>query len=105
MTKRKNLEGMIVTRIPTPLPGQKSRQVFPIFRKAELLLRFFIAGNTPLSKLAIQNLHQFCETILAREAQIIANPTLFKYSPDPKKIMIGDFSHKEPILNGVGLAV
>jgi hypothetical protein len=41
---------------------------------------------------------------LAREAQIIATPTLIKLAPQPKKIMIGSFTHTERVLASLGLA-
>jgi circadian clock protein KaiB len=40
---------------------------------------------------------------LARSAQIIATPTLVKYSPFPKKVWVGDLSNTERILAGLDL--
>jgi circadian clock protein KaiB len=84
-------------------------------------LRLFIAGSTLRSTNAIQGLRQTCEAYLsggydlevidiyqqpamAREAQIIATPTLVKYAPTPKKILIGDFSRTERVLSGLGVS-
>ncbi len=89
--------------------------------RARMFLRLFVAGNTPRSAVAVQALRQVCEDYLsggyelevidirqqptlAREAQIIATPTLVKYAPSPKKVMVGDFSHTERVLVGLGIA-
>ncbi len=92
----------------------------PATQPVKLLLRLFVAGNTPRSTGAIQALRQLCEArltggydlevidiyqqpALAREAQIIATPTLVKYAPTPKKVLVGDLSRTERVLSGLGL--
>jgi circadian clock protein KaiB len=89
--------------------------------ETRLMLRLFVAGLTPRSKLAIQTLRRLCEErmdgnyqleivdisqqpSLARQEQIIATPTLVKLTPRPKKIMVGDFSQTAKLLAGLGLA-
>lgn len=87
----------------------------------KLLLRLFIAGFTPRSQTAIDALRKMIEERLdgnylleivdiyqqpelARQQQILATPTLVKYQPQPKKIMIGDMTRKDRVLAGLGLA-
>jgi circadian clock protein KaiB len=40
---------------------------------------------------------------LARQEQIVAVPTLVKTSPQPQKIMIGDFANEDKLLKGLGM--
>jgi circadian clock protein KaiB len=84
------------------------------------LLRLYIAGQTPKSVAALNNLKRICEGSLrgkyeievidltrtpelAREDQIFAIPTLVRQVPVPIRKIIGDLSDKERVL--VGLAV
>jgi circadian clock protein KaiB len=88
---------------------------------APVLLRLFVAGGTLHSMNAITRIRQICEEhlpggwdlevvdiyqqrSLARTEQIVATPTLIKYSPDPKRIWIGDLGDKKRILAGLGVA-
>lgn len=76
---------------------------------AVYVLRLYVSGNTHRSTRAIQNLRQVCELYLserytlevvdiyhnpqaAKEAQIIAVPTLVKLEPAPRRLLIGDLS-------------
>jgi circadian clock protein KaiB len=78
-------------------------------------LSLFVAGITPKSLKAIENVKQLCEQYLkdrceleiidiyqqpglAKGAQIIAAPTLVKHLPPPIQRFIGDLSDPEPIL-------
>jgi circadian clock protein KaiB len=84
------------------------------------ILRLFVTGITPNSLKAIENIKAICrdhlegrfelEVIdiykrpdLAREAQIIAAPTLIKKLPLPLRRFIGDLSDMEKILAGLDL--
>lgn len=95
-------------------------QALSDWQPGKLLLRLFVAGFTPRSQATIDTLRQLCEARfdgnfqlevidiyqqpeLARQQQIIATPTLVKYLPAPKKIMVGDLSHTERVLSGLGL--
>ena len=86
------------------------------------VLRLFVAGNNPRSHNAILRIRQLCERYLAgryqldvvdiyqqrslaRTQQIIATPTLIKYTPLPKKIWVGDLSQTERILSGLGVTL
>ena len=82
------------------------------------ILRLFITGMTPASMRAIENIRAICrdhlqgrfelEVIdiykhpeLAKEAQILASPTLIKKLPLPLRRFIGDLSDVEKILAGL----
>jgi len=84
------------------------------------VLRLYIAGLTPRSTLAIQNIRKICEEhlegrydlqvidiyqqpTLAEGEQIIAAPTLIKKLPLPLRRFIGDMSGTEKILVGLDL--
>jgi len=81
----------------------------PCGDEAFCVLRLYVSGNTPRSTRAIHNLRQMCEHYLqgryslevidiyhnpsaAKDAQIIAVPTLIKLLPAPRRLLIGDLS-------------
>jgi circadian clock protein KaiB len=83
-------------------------------------LRLYVAGQTPKSIAAFNNLKRICEehlagryTIqvidlmqnpkLARDDQIVAIPTLVRKLPDPIRRIIGDLSNTERTLVGLQL--
>jgi len=85
-------------------------------------LRLFIAGASPVSARAIQNIRKICEENLkgrydleiidahqqplkVRDEDVTAIPMLIKKTPYPKKRLIGDFSDKEKVLKGLGLII
>ena len=89
-------------------------------RPAEYILRLYVTGSTPRSLKAISNLKRFCEEFLhddyelqvidiykhpdaAREAQIIAAPTLVKRLPAPLRRFIGDLSNKQKLMAGLNI--
>src|SRR5688572_24014793 len=82
--------------------------------------RLYIAGQTPKSLKAIENLKRMCEEhlperysievvdlmlnpALAKEHQILAIPTLVRKLPDPIRRIIGDLSNTERLLVGLQL--
>ncbi len=82
--------------------------------------RLYTAGPTPQSTRAVVNIRKICEEHLkgryelevldlvqnpsaAQIDQVIAAPTLAKISPLPVRRFIGDLSHTERILKGLGL--
>ena len=84
------------------------------------ILRLFVAGISPKSRNAIENLKSILEDnlkdqyeldiidiyqqpIFAKEDQIVAAPTLIKELPPPLRRFIGDMSDKERILLGLNL--
>ena len=83
-------------------------------------LRLYIAGQTPKSILALQNITKYCKehlegkyTIevidliknpqLAAGDQIFAIPTLVRRVPEPIRKIIGDLSDKERVLVGLNI--
>ena len=87
----------------------------------QYLLQLYITGATPRSCQAVANLKKFCEENLeglyrlevidiyqhpdlAREAQIIAAPTLIKKQPIPRKVMVGDLSNQESVKRCLGMS-
>jgi circadian clock protein KaiB len=85
-------------------------------------LRLFIAGASPNSLRAINNMRSFCEEYLkgryhleivdvyqqpqiATKDQVIALPLLIKSSPLPFKRLIGDMSDKAKVIKGLGLDI
>ena len=88
--------------------------------KEKYVLRLYIAGLTPRSQKAINNIKKICEDhlkgrydlevidvyqqpVLAKGEQIIAAPTLIKKLPLPLRKFIGDLSDSERILLGLDL--
>jgi circadian clock protein KaiB len=83
-------------------------------------LRLYIAGQSPKSILAIENLRRVCDEYLpgrhrievidlletpelARAAEIIAVPTLVRRLPVPIRTIIGDLSDTDRVLVGLQL--
>ena len=83
-------------------------------------LRLYIAGQTPKSVLALQNVTKYCkehlegkysiEVIdllqnpqLAEGDQIFAIPTLVRKFPEPIRKIIGDLSNEERVLVGLNV--
>lgn len=88
--------------------------------KSEWILKLYVAGLTPRSTKAIENLKKICEenvpgryTIeiidliknprLAAGDQILAVPTLVRQLPAPARKIIGDLSDKEKVLVGLNM--
>ena len=86
----------------------------------EWRLRLYVTDWTPRCVSAYRNLTRIChdhvaekcniEVIdllekpeMARKDQIIAVPTLVKLTPEPHKLIVGDFSKTEQVLKGLGV--
>jgi len=84
------------------------------------VLRLYVTGATSRSRRAILNINAICgehlqgrcnleivdilqKPALAREAQIVAAPTLIKLQPLPLRRIIGDLSDTEKVLAGLDL--
>ena len=94
----------------------------PILPKLETyILRLYVAGQTPKSMTAFDNLKKICEEYLkgryqiqvvdllenpqlANGDQILAIPTLVRRLPLPIRKIIGDLSNTEHVLTGLDLA-
>jgi circadian clock protein KaiB len=84
-----------------------------------IILRLYVAGQTPKSVKAIENLKKICATHLkdckidvidllvnpklARNDQILAVPTLVRKIPEPMKRILGDLSDTERVLVGLNI--
>jgi len=106
---------------------QKTGQTEQEFEKAlagagssKYVLRLYVAGITPKSTRAIENVKKICDEYLAgryelevvdiyqqpklaKGEQIIAAPTLIKKLPHPLRKLIGDMSDTEKFLVGIDL--
>jgi len=99
--------------------NDNSRKARP-FKRQLWELRLYVAGMTPTSIRAFENLKKLCEEhmhgaykiqvvdllerpMLARGDQIIAVPTLVRRLPTPVKKIIGDLSNTERVLVGLDL--
>jgi circadian clock protein KaiB len=89
-------------------------------REEKYVLRLYVAGMSPRSVRAIENIRKICEENLkgryeldivdvyqqpeyAKKEQLLAAPTLIKKLPLPLRRLIGDMSNKERILIGLDL--
>ena len=103
------------TRINKAGPHRPVRRLAVTWR-----LRLYVAGATPKSVAAFDNLKKLCDEhlagqysieivdllqnpTLARGDQILAVPTLVRQLPRPLKKIIGDLSNKERVLVGLDL--
>jgi circadian clock protein KaiB len=104
-------------------PKQNASKKMASARKAKqevMELRLYIAGQTPKSLMALNNLKNICEEYaggkyridvidlvktpqLARGDQILAIPTLVRNLPIPIRKIIGDLSDIERVLVGLDL--
>jgi circadian clock protein KaiB len=83
-------------------------------------LKLYIAGNTPKSVTALNNLKKYCQEHLegkyrievidllkkpqlAEGDQIFAVPTLVRKVPVPMRKIIGDLSNEEKVLVGLNI--
>jgi circadian clock protein KaiB len=102
-----------------PARKMNNRQASP-FKRPVWELRLYVAGMTPTSIRAFENLKRLCEEhmhgayriqvvdllerpMLARGDQIVAVPTLVRRLPTPVKKIIGDLSNTERVLVGLDL--
>ncbi len=89
-------------------------------KEEHFVLRLYVAGTSPHSAQAIENIHAVCtehldgryelEVIdihqqpeIAAEAQIIAVPTLVKSLPSPLRRLIGNLADREKVLRGLNV--
>jgi circadian clock protein KaiB len=89
-------------------------------KKKQWFLKLYVAGQTPRSLSAFQNLKKICEEHLKGEYeieiidllenpqlgkrdQVIAIPTLVRNLPEPVKKIIGDLSNTERVLVGLDI--
>lgn len=104
---------------------KKEKKILPVsktgkFDEDRWQLRLYVAGNTPKSLAAINNLRKYCELHLADRYelevidlllhpqlaagdQILAIPTLVRKVPVPVRKIIGDLSNEEKVIVGLDL--
>jgi circadian clock protein KaiB len=104
-----------MTPVAATRKGAKSKPATALWN-----LRLYIAGRTPKSMAAFENLKRICEEHLkgkyqieivdllvqpqlAKGDQILAVPTLVRRLPEPIKKIIGDLSNTERVLVGLDL--
>ena len=112
LRRRSNSKAGASAARPAGEPRRRSRALWE--------LRLYVAGMTPTSIRAFENLKKLCEEhlqgiysiqvidllerpTLARGDQIIAVPTLVRRLPTPVKKIIGDLSNTERVLVGLDL--
>lgn len=83
-------------------------------------LRLYVAGTTPRSTRAIENITRLCEAEMrgryeleiidvyqqparAAQDQIVAVPTLVKQAPPPRRKLVGDLCHEQEVRRALGL--
>src|SRR5215213_2942600 len=98
---------------------EEAIRVNPLNR-AKYILRLYVSGSSGRSMRAVHNLRKICEEHLpgdyelevidiykdpaaAREAQIVAAPTLVKKLPRPLRRFVGDLSNTQKILVGLDI--
>ncbi len=86
------------------------------------VLKLFVAGASPRSVQAIDNVKRLCDKLLPGRYdlevidvyeqpglvvgdQIVAAPTLIKKLPEPVRRLLGDCSNEAKVLVGLGLTV
>jgi circadian clock protein KaiB len=84
------------------------------------LMKLFVAGDSPRSERAIQNLVELCnrtmknnyeitiidvleQPAIAEEDKIMATPTLIKLTPYPSRRIVGDLSDQAKVLTILGV--
>jgi circadian clock protein KaiB len=89
-------------------------------KRAKYILRLYVTGSTGRSLKAVYNLRKICEEHLpdgyelevidiykdpeaARDAQVIAAPTLVRRLPLPIRKFVGDLSNTQKILVGLDI--
>lgn len=95
----------------------------PLILAAEdkLVLQLYVAGMSPKSMLAIENIKKICKEYLqdifeleiidiyknpeiAAEQHIVFSPSLVKQLPLPKKTLIGTLADTEKVIQALGIA-
>lgn len=126
MAKPKNENGKSASKQPLKTKLRYATVAFEealkekTIRRARYILRLYVTGSSHRSLRAVYNLKKLCEEYLpddydlevidiykdpaaAREAQIIAAPTLVKKLPTPIRKFVGDMSNTQKILVGLDL--
>jgi len=101
--------------------AKAERAAPPAPQNEYLILRLYVAGQTPKSLTALANLRRICQEYLEKRYtievvdllekphlasgdQILAIPTLVRRLPSPVRKIIGDLSNRERVLIGLDIA-
>jgi circadian clock protein KaiB len=93
-----------------------------IISGGKLVLQLYVAGMSPRSMEAVENIQKFCSELLensfeleiidlykhpelAARQQIIFSPSLIKQLPLPKKTLVGSFSDTDRVIKGLGITI
>jgi circadian clock protein KaiB len=88
----------------------------------KLVLQLYVAGMSPRSMEAVENIQKFCSELLedsfeleiidlykhpelAARQQIVFSPSLIKQLPLPKKTLVGSFSDTDRVIKGLGITI
>ncbi len=99
---------------------ERFEQALKEMNTGKYVLRLYIAGMSPRSLEAIENIKRICDEnlkgryelevidlyqqpIFAKDGQIVAAPTLIKELPPPLKKLVGNLSNIERTLVGLDL--
>ena len=105
---------------PGPSAAREGSGGDDLGERERYILRLYVAGMTPRSARAVENVRVFCEKhlegrydlqvidvyqqpALARSEQLLAAPTLIKKLPLPLRRLIGDMSNEDRVLVGLDL--
>jgi len=86
----------------------------------KLILQLYVAGMSPKSMEAIENIKRLCDEHLkdafelevidiyknpevATQQQIVFSPSLIKRLPLPKKTLVGNFSDPDKVIKALGI--
>ena len=103
-----------------PITEKAFEDAVAVDPEGRFVLTLYVSGMTPRSRRAIDNIQKLCEEHmagrydlkivdiyqqpgLAKEAQIIAVPTLIKKLPPPLRRLIGDLGDPGRVLVALGL--
>ena len=115
-----NGEGRLKTKLRDATGAFEEAIKRKALKRAKYILRLYITGSSGRSMKAVHNLKKLCEEHLpneydlevidiyqdpeaAREAQIVAAPTLVKKLPEPIRKFVGDLSNTQKILVGLDI--
>jgi len=107
-------------RSSNPNPASELEKFIKRAGAERYVLRLYVVGSTPKSAAAIANVRTLCEEHLAgrydlevidlyqqpaeaKNAQIIAAPTLVRQLPKPPRRFIGQLANKDRVLVGLKL--
>ena len=118
--KAKQIGSQTGSEVKMPISEKAFQDAAAVDPQGRFVLTLYVSGMTPRSRRAIDNIQKLCEEHmagrydlkiidiyqqpgLAKEAQIIAVPTLIKKLPPPLRRLIGDLGDPGRVLLALGL--